>query len=108
VDVAAGKRSAIEKKSGKNEKIIGDETYTNLENYPNPFNPTTTITYSLPKKQEVKIRIYDPFGREIAELVKGVKSEGKHSVKFNGSNLASGDTITSGNYTETKKLMLLK
>jgi hypothetical protein len=47
----------------------------------------------------------------VAELVNGVKAEGKHSLKFDGSNLASGVyyyTITAGNYTETKKLMLIK
>jgi hypothetical protein len=87
------------------------KTFELLYNYPNPFNPTTTITYSLPEKQDVKLKVYDPFGRDIAELVNGVKAEGKHSVNFDGSNLASGVyyyTITAGNYTETKKLMLLK
>ena len=85
--------------------------YSLKENYPNPFNPTTTITYTIPEKQDVKIRVYDPFGREVAELVNEVKAKGEHSVNFDGSNLASGVyyyTITAGNYTETKKLMLIK
>ena len=82
-----------------------------LNNYPNPFNPTTTITYTIPEKQAVKLKVYDPFGREVAELVNEVKAKGEHSVNFDGSNLASGVyyyTITAGNYTETKKLMLIK
>lgn len=45
-----------------------------LNNYPNPFNPTTTITYTIPVKLNVKLRVYDPFGREVAELVNKVKA----------------------------------
>lgn len=100
----------VEKQISKNKTEL-KSNYALSSNYPNPFNPTTTIIYSLPDKQDVKLKVYDPFGREIVELVNGVKAEGKHSVELDGSNLASGVyyyAITAGNYTETKKLMLIK
>ncbi|MCH7769634.1 MAG: T9SS type A sorting domain-containing protein [Bacteroidetes bacterium] len=84
----------------------------NLEqNYPNPFNPTTTIEYSIPEASFVELKIYDILGGEVASLVKENKPSGKHSVKFNASNLPSGIyfyRIVSGNFTATKKLILLK
>ncbi|MCH7723661.1 MAG: T9SS type A sorting domain-containing protein [Bacteroidetes bacterium] len=82
-----------------------------FDNYPNPFNPTTTIEYSIPEASFVELKIYDILGGEVASLVKENKPSGKHSVKFNASNLPSGIyfyRIVSGNFTATKKLILLK
>ncbi len=82
-----------------------------FQNFPNPFNPTTTIEYSIPEASFVVLKIYDILGGEVASLVKENKSSGKHSVKFNASNLPSGIyfyRIVSGNFTATKKLILLK
>ena len=82
-----------------------------LANYPNPFNPTTTIEYSIPEASFVELKIYDILGGEVASLVKENKPSGKHSVKFNASNLPSGIyfyRIVSGNFTATKKLIILK
>ncbi len=81
------------------------------QNYPNPFNPTTIIEYSLPVESKVKLEIYDILGRKILVLVNKDQKAGKHSTIFNGGNLASGVylyRIKAGNFTDTKKLMLIK
>ncbi len=81
------------------------------QNYPNPFNPVTTISYQLPKKGQVSLKIYNSLGKEIKELVNNYQGEGSYSVKFDGSELPSGVyfyKITAGTYTDTKKLILMK
>ena len=93
-------------------------SYSLSQNYPNPFNPTTTIKYSIPVEtrhasslQHVTLKIYDMLGREITTLVNETKSPGSYEVKFNGSTLPSGIyfyRLQCGDYSETKKLVLLK
>jgi hypothetical protein len=81
------------------------------QNYPNPFNPTTAITYSVPQNSFVTLKVYDVLGSEVAELVNGQVEAGVHKVNFNAFNLNSGIyfyTIKAGNFSETKKLMLMK
>ena len=81
------------------------------QNYPNPFNPTTTIRYAIPQKSNITIKVYDILGKEITTLVNEEKSIGNHEVNFNGTNLSSGIyfyRMTSGSFTETKKLILFK
>jgi len=81
------------------------------ENYPNPFNPTTTITYTLPEDGKVQIKIFDVFGREAATLINDIESKGKHNVTWDGSNVASGIyfyTITFKNQAINKKMLLIK
>ena len=81
------------------------------QNYPNPFNPSTTIKYSIPTTEFVTLRIYDLFGQEISTLVNEQKQQGDYSIKFDGSNLASGVylyKIKAGNFTDSKKFVLLK
>ncbi|HCY76177.1 MAG TPA: hypothetical protein DHV28_09675 [Ignavibacteriales bacterium] len=84
----------------------------NLEqNYPNPFNPSTSIKYSVAERSNVSIKVYDMLGKEVANLVNTVKEAGSHEVTFNASSLASGMyvyTITAGNFTSSKKMMLMK
>lgn len=99
-------------------KGIGEYTYNsdeeylfNSNNYPNPFNPTTTISYSLPEAGNVQIKIFDVLGREVANLVDETKNEGTHSVIWNGSNFSSGIyfyTITYQNQTLFKKMLMIK
>jgi len=87
------------------------EDFSLEQNYPNPFNPTTTIEYSIAKASFVEIKIYDILGGEVASLVKENKAPGKHSVRFNASNLPSGIyfyRIVSEKFSATKKLILLK
>ena len=85
--------------------------YDLQQNYPNPFNPTTKIRYSIVNPDVVKIKIYDVLGREVKTLVNEFKQAGSYEVQFNASNLASGIylyRIESGNFVQTKKMILLK
>lgn len=82
-----------------------------FNNYPNPFNPVTTIDYSIKYDGNVSLAIYDVLGRQITTLVNEKKPAGNHSVEFNASNLPSGVYIyklSSGNFVATKKLILMK
>jgi subtilisin family serine protease len=85
--------------------------YELSQNFPNPFNPTTTIKYSLPKNEIVKLIVYNILGEEISILVNEVKAAGNYEVEFNGSGIASGVYIyrmTAGSFTNVKKFILLK
>ncbi len=87
------------------------EKFELANNYPNPFNPSTKIQYSLPTNEFVSLRIYDIIGREVATLVNQQQSAGVYNVEFNASNLTSGVyfyKIEAGNFTSVKKMMLLK
>ncbi len=81
------------------------------QNYPNPFNPETKITYSLAEPGLVSIKVYNILGQEIATLLNKEMPAGENHVPFNGAGLSSGlyiYKITSGNYTASKKMMLIK
>jgi photosystem II stability/assembly factor-like uncharacterized protein len=87
------------------------KTFSLAQNYPNPFNPGTTISYNLPADSKVSLRVFDLTGKEVAELVNGLQTQGSHSVNFNAKNLSSGIyfyRITAGNYNEVKKMILVK
>ncbi len=80
-------------------------------NYPNPFNPATTISYSISKASFVTLKIYDLLGREIATLVNGEKPAGYYKIEFNAGKLASGVYLyrmEANNFSETKKFILMK
>lgn len=84
---------------------------TLFPNYPNPFNPSTIVKYSIPKQGNVKIIIYDALGREVALLVNEEKAAGNYTAEFNAANLSSGIyfyQIRSGDYIQTKKMLLLR
>jgi hypothetical protein len=79
--------------------------------YPNPFNPTTTLSYALPEAAKVTLNVYDVSGRLVAEVVNGWRNAGVHDVLFDGSGLASGIyvfTLTAGDYNTTGKMVLMK
>ncbi|MFH0733602.1 MAG: T9SS type A sorting domain-containing protein [bacterium] len=81
------------------------------QNYPNPFNPTTTIKFALPTTSNVKLTIYNTIGKEIAVLVNGSMEAGNHNVNWNAGNNTSGMyffKLEAGNFTATKKMMLIK
>jgi hypothetical protein len=61
-----------------------------IQNFPNPFNPTTTIEYQLPTRSIVLLTVYDLLGRKIADLASGVQTPGSHSVRWDASSMASG------------------
>ena len=91
--------------------IKSPEDFYLLQNFPNPFNPTTTINYSLKTTGEVTLKVYDMLGTEVASLVNERQEAGNYSVIFYAVNLPSGIyfyTLTSGNFTASKKLILLK
>ncbi|MBI2430182.1 MAG: T9SS type A sorting domain-containing protein [Ignavibacteriales bacterium] len=93
------------------------------QNFPNPFNPVTTIQFTIPSVGthenasrvgttfQTFLRLYDVLGKEVATLVDEVKEPGTYSVRFDGSKLSSGIyfyTLQTGNFTATKKLVLMK
>lgn len=84
----------------------------NLEqNFPNPFNPSTTIKFALPQKSNVTITVYNSIGEEVQVLLNNFMDAGYHQVNFNTSGLASGIyfyTLKAGNFIQTKKMILLK
>ncbi len=87
------------------------KSFSLKQNYPNPFNPATSISFSVAERSNVKIKIYDMLGSEVAVLVNEVKNPGNYTVSFDASNLSSGlyvYSLTAGNFTATKKMMLLK
>jgi len=78
---------------------------------PNPFNPAATITYALPDRLPVTLRVYDARGRLVATLVDAEEEAGEHKVAFDATNLASGVyyyRVNAGPFTETRKITLLK
>ena len=81
------------------------------QNYPNPFNPSTNIKFDIPKSSFVQLTIYDVLGKEIAKLVNEELKPGSYQYEFDGSEHASGIyfyKIESGNFTQTKKMIMLK
>lgn len=81
------------------------------QNFPNPFNPTTTINYSVPQTGTVTLKVYNILGQEVATLFSGVQQIGNHTAVFDGSRFASGVyfyRLEAGNNTMTKKLVLMK
>ncbi len=81
------------------------------QNYPNPFNPNTVINYQLPVNTFVRLVVYDVLGREVTTLINYKQHAGNYSVEFKGENLPSGIyiyKIEAGNYTNVKKMVLLK
>jgi beta-glucanase (GH16 family) len=79
--------------------------------YPNPFNPSTSITYYLPKESHVQIEVFNTLGQKVKTLVRKMQSAGKYSVIFDARDLASGVYIyrlKAGSFVETKKMVLMK
>lgn len=85
--------------------------YNLMQNFPNPFNPTTVISYQLPTLSHVTLKIYDILGREVATLVDESQIAGTHEVVFNGKDLPSGVyfyKLTAGALAQMKKMVLIK
>jgi len=81
------------------------------QNYPNPFNPTTAIRYSLPERAHATLKVYTTLGEEVATLVDDVQAPGAHTVRFDGSGLASGVylyRLTADGVVETRSMVLIK
>ncbi len=118
VEVSDGELTAVSTKTVKvSDTVTGVEEdgiprdFKLLQNFPNPFNPTTTIKYAVPKEAHVKLTVYNVLGQEIAVLVNGLKSAGYHTVNFDASNLNTGMYIyklEAGDFTSIKKMILMK
>lgn len=84
------------------------------QNYPNPFNPKTNIKYQIAEDNFVTLKLYDFLGREVVTLVNEYQTAGKYNIELNlinNNNLASGVyyyKLTAGNFSDTKKLILMK
>ena len=81
------------------------------QNYPNPFATSTTIRYSIPRAEQVVLRVYDTLGREVATLVDGVKMMGVHEVVFNAQSLPSGMylyRLEADTFSDSKTLLLVR
>ncbi len=118
IGLAVGDWGTILKTTAGGEPVsvwsISTETpaaYRLSHNYPNPFNPITTIAYGIPQSGNVTLKIFDMAGREVRTLVNEYKDAGYYVVNFNGSSLASGTyiyRIESGRFVSAKKMILLK
>jgi uncharacterized membrane protein len=85
--------------------------YVLQQNFPNPFNPTTTISFSLPKEDFVNITVFNSLGEKIITLLDGITNSGSHSIRFDANGFASGLYIlkmTSGSFSNSIKMNLLK
>ncbi len=87
------------------------QSYSLSQNYPNPFNPVTHLEFGITELEFVSLKVYDVLGNEIKTLVNEMKTPGAYNIEFDGSNLSSGIyfyKITAGEFTEVKKMTLLK
>lgn len=96
---------------GVNDFDLGPSSFALEQNFPNPFNPSTTIKFTVPQYSKVTLKVFDILGREVSTLINENKSAGDYVVNFDASALASGMYIyklTAGDFTAAKKMMLLK
>ncbi|MBS1517720.1 MAG: T9SS type A sorting domain-containing protein [Bacteroidetes bacterium] len=88
------------------------ENYTLSQNYPNPFNPVTNIEFSIPRSENVTLKVYDILGNEVSVLLNNEKlNSGSYKTNFSGNSLTSGIyyyKLTAGSFSDTKKMMLIK
>jgi len=93
------------------DQIILPGKFVLAQNYPNPFNPITIIEFTLLLSGNAELKVFDMQGREVSVVVSGMLDQGNHIYTFDGSNLASGVyyyQLIAGDYTEAKKMIVLK
>jgi hypothetical protein len=104
------------KKPKRNSNEVA-KRYELMGNYPNPFNPTTSIKYHLPSRSKLSIEVYDILGRKVTQLFNGTKQSGTHQITWDASNIASGNYFLRFNaesingeekFKKVKKMILLK
>lgn len=88
-------------------------SYKLFGNYPNPFNPSTTIRYELPERTDVKLLVYDILGKQVAVLVNKSQNPGRYNITFNAASLGLSSglyfyRIKAGNYSKVHKMLLVK
>ena len=97
--------------SPDNADAVTPDGYALEVNYPNPFNPSTTISFTIPKADHVSLVVYDMLGKEVSTLVDSELGAGTHTVTFDGKNLASGTyvyRIRSGEFVQERTMQLIK
>ena len=102
---------SIRKPGEDNFKNTTPMNFTLSQNYPNPFNPTTTIEFVTPIDGNVTLQVFDLSGREVDVLINEYRTEGSYKVSFSGENHSSGVyfyKLTVDNFTDTKKMLLIK
>ena len=95
---------------GKLESSIQNE-YRLEENYPNPFNPSTTISFSIPNTEKVSLKIFNILGSEVSELVNKFLTSGNYSFVWNAEKQPSGVyfyQLSTDSYSELKKMILIR
>jgi hypothetical protein len=86
-------------------------SYSLSENYPNPFNPTTTIKYAIPKRSYVTLEIFDVLSRNVSTLLAKEQQQGEYEIKFDASHLANGVyfySLRAGDFVDTRKMIVIK
>lgn len=85
--------------------------YILYANYPNPFNPSTTIRFGLPKRSYVTLSVFNALGQQVVVMQEGEQEAGYHEVQFDGRDLSSGVyfyRLQAGDFAQTRKLLLLR
>lgn len=117
IGIAVGKNGAIVKTTSGGlvnvsiQSSLTPESFSLKQNYPNPFNPSTKISFDIKNSTFATLKVYDMTGKEVNSLVNGNIAAGTYEVTFNASELNSGVyfyTLKTNEFTETKKMMLVK
>lgn len=108
-----GSASAVVTVTGVDEELVGlkPQTFELYSNYPNPFNPSTKIRYAISQSAFTTLKVYSMLGQEVATLINEEKTPGVYEVNFDATNLSSGTylyKLQAGNFTEIKKMILIK
>jgi len=97
--------------TGISESPILHPSFFILSCFPNPFNSTTHLEFSLPSTQRVSLRLYDVLGREVAVMMNAIQTAGRHQMMFDASGLPSGVylcRLEAGEMAQTRKMVLVK
>ena len=92
-------------------KNLSHQDFKLFQNFPNPFNPVTEISFFLPKESYISLKVFDMLGREVDEIAKGSFNTGEYKISFNAKNLPSGlyfYQLIAGNFMESRKMILMK
>jgi hypothetical protein len=93
------------------EDVVSPDGYVLTQNHPNPFNPSTTIEFTLPKSEYTTLKVYNILGKEVVTVVSNKLNQGNHTFQFDGSDLASGIyyyQLVAGEFHQVKKMILLR
>ena len=110
IDFCMGMVYTSDPNMGMNE-LINPDKFSISNIYPNPFNPVTNITYSLPENGNVQLTVYNIQGRQVHTLIDNFQSAGYHSINWNASSYTSGVYLirmVSGQFTQVQKVVLVK